>query len=226
MFYELVLFMTYYGQQCVNVFNYVMTGTPAVVTGSFGLASAFGALPITLGEFPVDTMMGEIQGQLSDQLTFNQIRVKNVYDTLDFYSVPFPAGIVGSQGGEAASPAVAYSLRSNQTRLDIQAGQKRFPGVTETHMQPGGLLSSGMVTALTGLADIMSAPLEYTDEGNDLSYQLVVAKKFTDLEAEPPIKNAYWPTEAEQLDNVAASLTWTVRPYVSTQTTRQYGHGR
>ena len=225
MFYELTLFTTYFSQRCVNVFNFILTGTPAAVTGSFGLAYAFGAIP-TAGIVLSGSIFEQLQAMVSQYVIFNQVRVKNPYDVTDFYSVPFPNGTIGLQTGEALSPTAALSIFSNQTRLDIQAGQKRYVGVPESYSAAGGTLTSSAMTALQELADRHSEPLTYDDEGNTLTYNLVVAKKYNDLEADPPVVNAYWPTLTQQVANSAVGLLWTPRPYTSTQTTRQYGHGR
>lgn len=224
-FYELVLFMTYFGQRCANVFNFTMTGTPAAVTGSFALAQAFGSI-ISGGVFPSSSIFHQLWSLLSTGVVFNQVRVKNPYNIMDFYSVPFAGGTAGQNSGEGVSPMTAYSLYSNQVRLDIQAGQKRFPGVVESAVGAGGVLGSGTIAALQIVADRMSAPLIYDDEGNTLTFNVVIAKKYTDLEADPPIRNAYWPTKAEQLANIASGVDWNPRSYVSTQVTRQYGRGR
>lgn len=225
MFYELTLFSTYIAQRCVNVFNFVLTGTPAAVTGSFGLAHAFGAIA-SVGLFPEGSLFNTLREVTSSSVIFNQVRIKNPYDVTDFYSVPFAGTVTGEKSGESLSPAIALSLYSNQVRLDIQAGQKRFVGVPEADTQAGGILTSGALTAANVLAGIMSAPLTYDDEGNTLTYTLVVAKKYSDLEAEPPVINSYFPTLATQMDNVASGILWTARTYVSTQVTRQYGRGR
>jgi len=42
--YEVVVEQSYAGQQCINRFNYVSSGTPSGVTGSFGLIAALGLL--------------------------------------------------------------------------------------------------------------------------------------------------------------------------------------
>jgi hypothetical protein len=224
-FYELILFMTYFGQQCVNVFNFTMSGVPAAVSGSFGLVNAFGAVP-SLDIYPAGFLFALLKGNLSDQVFFNQVRIKNPYDNTDFYGLPFPAGLNGDNAGSGLSPATAYSLRSNQVRLDIQAGQKRFVGVCEANIEAGGLLGATTLAAMQDIADVMSGPFTYDDEGNTLTYNLVVAKKYSNPAATPPIANAYFPTLAQQLDNIASGVFWTPRPHTSTQTTRQYGRGR
>jgi hypothetical protein len=45
--YEVVLEQRYYNQQVVNRWNYVGSGTPASVTGSFALLSALGFISTT-----------------------------------------------------------------------------------------------------------------------------------------------------------------------------------
>lgn len=225
MFYELSLFSQFAGQRCVNVFNYVLTGTPAAVSGSFGLAYAFGSV-LNAGIFPTTGLFAKIKALVSTGVQFTQVRVKNPYDVTDFYSVPFAAGTTGAITGESMSPTQAFSVRSNQTRLDIQAGQKRFPGVSESSVGTEGIVAAGAVTLLTAITTAMSAPASYDDEGNTLLYNIVVAKKTMPPNVEGTDGLGYFPTLSEQLDNVATGLLWTQRAYISTQTTRQYGRGR
>lgn len=224
-FYELVLFMTFFGQRCINVFNFTMTGTPAVVSGAYGLLYAFGVIPDS-GLFPAGSIFAQLRNIQSSAVQYNQARVKNPYDPTDFTAVPFAAGVSGAASGEALSPTLAYSFSSSQVRSDIRAGQKRFVGVPEAQVNSGGTIVGALLPTLQELADTMAEPITYDDEGNTLTYNLVVAQKYNDLEADPPIKNAYWPTKSQQLAHLASGGAWTPRPYVSTQTSRQYGHGR
>lgn len=224
-FYELVLYLTYFGQRCVNVFNFTMSGTPASVSGAFGLAYAFGAIPDGI-LWDSSSLFGYIRAITVGDAVFNQVRVKNPYDVTDFYSVPFAAGVNGLFAGEAMSPVLAYGVHSNQVRLDIRAGSKRFVGVAENAVDSGGVIDGSFLPSVEDVGEAMSAPLTYDDEGNTLTYNVVVAKKFNDLEADPPIKNAYWPTKAEQLANIASGCLWTAMPNVRSQVSRQYGHGR
>jgi len=219
------LFMTYMGQRCLNVFNLVTLDTPAVVTGSFAAASAMGFVPDGAG-FPANLFFDQIADSMSNNVTFNQIRVKNPYDVTDFYSQPFASDVTGHTSGESQSPVSAFSVFSNQTRLDIAAGQKRFVGVPESSTGNGGVLTSGALAAWQDVAELMSQPMDYDDEGNTISFRIVVAQKeeYTAPSGKPAYK--YFDTLVEQMDHVATGLLWTPRAYVSSQTTRQYGRGR
>lgn len=224
-FLEVSLFATYSGQRCLNVFNVVTLDEPAVISPAYGAAQAMGFVPDEVG-FPADLFFDKLVENVSNNVVFNQIRVKDPYDVTDFYSQPFPAGTTGAAAGESMSPAMAFSLFSNQTRLDIAAGQKRFVGVPEAATGNGGVLTGGALGEWAEVADVLSAPMTYDDEGNLLSYRVVVAKKeeYVAPSGKPAYK--YFPTLEEQMDNIATGLLWTPREYVSTQTTRQYGKGR
>lgn len=224
-FYELVLYLTYFGQRCVNVFNFTMTGTPAAVTGAYGLAYAFGAIPDG-GVWDTSSLFAYIRAITVGDAVFNQVRVKNPYDVTDFYSVPFASGVNGLNSGQAMSPVLAWGVHSNQVRLDIRAGQKRFVGVAEDDVDSGGNVAVAFLPSIEDVAEAMSAPLTYDDEGNTLTYNLVVAKKQTYTTSEGTEATRYFTTKAAQLENIASGLLWTAMPQVRSQVSRQYGRGR
>lgn len=229
MLYEATLFTSYYGQQCLNRWNYVMTGTPAVVTGSFALASAMGAIPVpVVGGFPEDTVLRAIADGVSNQVQFLAFSVKNVYSVTDFYELPYVPIINGLQsGGEGMSPAMAYGFRTNRVRTDIRRGMKRIEGPIEPHVGPGGVLTEGGATITNTIAAAMSEVLSYTDEGNELTFAPSVVKKqpYTP-EGSTQESYRYYPTEEQQMLNVAIGVLWQPYNTIRTQGSRQYGHGQ
>lgn len=223
--YELVLFTTYFGQRCVNVFNYTMSGVPAAVSGSYGLIHAFGAIA-DAGVYPAGGIFAQLRALLNVSVSFDNIRVTNPYDATDFYSRPFPSITAGQTSGDGVSPTEAFSIRSNQVTRDIRAGQKRFVGVSESTISAGGVLTAPVLAAFTTLANTMSAPITYDDEGNTLTYNLVVVSKQVVTDPEGRVSREYYPTVTEQLAHTASGLLWTPRGYTSSQVTRQYNRGR
>jgi len=222
--YELTLSTTYFGQRCLNRWNYISSGTPATVQGSFGLASAFG------GVFALQPPDGSVLDLIKDitvnTVTYDQIYVRNLYDVQDFYESPFPSGVVGSSAAEGQSPALANGFRTSRVRTDVRRGFKRIVGIGETGTAPGGVIIAAWKASMQLVADAMSAAITYDDEGNTLSYSPAILKR--ELYTPPSGKPAYryYATEAEQLANSAVGFVWEVQDTVRTQGSRQYGRGQ
>lgn len=225
--YEMVLRGSYAGQEVVNRWNYLSSGSLGTVTGSFGLISAAGFIADGIPpEYPADGLfiaIGELQVPSS---LYIEVIAKNVYDPTDFYTLPLPSTSHGTNSGQGMSPINAYGLRSTQVRTDIRRGTKRFVGVNETDSEELGVLSSGALELLQHVADVMSASLGYDDEGSSLTFApcIVGKKKYTT----PSGKTAYeyYPTEAEQLTHLAVGITWQPYTQVRSQVSRQYGKGK
>lgn len=220
--YEVVLNSTYYGQKCVNRWNYVSVTTPTSVFGSVALAFAFGFTDPTLGT----KIMGNIRTMSATTVNFISYNIKNLYNPLDFYASPFTAGLVGTLGGNGLSPINAYGFIASQTRLDVGHGYKRFVGVVEEEVNAGGGISGSLISGqLTPLATKMTASLTYIDEGSPVLFQpaILAREKYTT----PRGKDAYrkYPTEEEQIDHTATGIVWS--PYSNSrgQQSRQYGRG-
>lgn len=229
MIYELSVFTTLFGQQCVNRWNYLLTGDPASVKGSFALIEAFGGIPPTLTptQFPTGTLMERWQEAAADALQFQSMTCKAIYDVTDFYELPYIPVLDGDQTGDALSPVIAFGFRSSRTRTDIRRGMKRLPGVTEAEVSTGGNLVGGGVSFSNEMAGFMSDVLEYDDEGNTLSFAPIVVKKQAYIpEGSTREAYRYFPTLAEQLENIAVGVLWQPYAQVRTQTSRQYGRGQ
>lgn len=226
MLYELTMFGTYYNQQIINRFNYVSTGSPAAVLGSFALMSAFGAIPNDL-VYPATAPFAKIMQFLSSAFSVNSItaRAAAEYDPVDFYERPFPTPYSGLSGGDGMSPTVAYGYRTNRVRLDIDRGTKRFVGVPEAAVLGGGVIGSAFFAELVQTATAMSAVLSYDDEGNTLTFSPCVVHKQEYTTPRGKRAYRYYPTLAEQMSHVALGIQWQPYPTVRTQTSRQYGRG-
>lgn len=226
MLFEIVVVQSLFGQEVINRWNYQSTSTPAAVTMSFALAAAFGAIPLgTPGVLPADSVFGKMRALQSDSLQYREVIVKNIYSVTDFYTAPFSA-LVGNVPGGAASPFLAYGMRTNRVRQDIARGMKRFAGVVEAGMDAGGVIPAGTLGVVQTLADAMEANIIYVDEGTNLTFQPVIVKK--QKYTVPGSGNSayrYYPTLAEQDDFLATGIQW--QPYleVRSQVSRQYGQG-
>lgn len=227
MLYEVTLRQSYYNQLCINRFHYNSGGTPAAVSGSFALAFAFGA--VQTGEpplFPSGSLLQLIRGIQAISLSYQEVEVRALYDVLDFYTRPFPGVYPGLSGGEAAAPFLATGFKSNRVRTDVGRGFKRFAGITESAMVPGGLIDAGVLASLTPLANKLGAVLEYVDEGNTITFAPVVLS-YEDY-VTPAGRRAYRPyaTLAAQLDHTAQGVVYQAMPAVRSQVSRQYGRGQ
>jgi hypothetical protein len=217
---------TYFDQMVINRWTYVSSGTPAAVSLSFALASAFGFIPEgTPSAIPSDKPFGYTMGQLASAFTVSAAVIENLYDVVDFYERPFPTPYPGSQSGDFMSPAVAYGFRTNRVRTDVDRGTKRLAGVVEGQIGNGGVIASGMMTALTSVATLWTDVLEYDDEGSTISFTPCVLSK--EEYTTPSGRRAYkkYATEAAQLSHTAIGVSWQPSTTVRTQVSRQYGHG-
>lgn len=232
MLYEVTLRGTYFGQQIVNRWNYLSTGVPAAVLGSFGLTSALGFVFTLPDLIPITgTLFRAIINPLSNVMAFNSVSVRAVYDVSDFYELPYPIPITGQTAGEASAPFVAFGFRTNRVRQDIRRATKRFAGVPEAYVQSGGVVTAGALSDLTTIATRMNAVVTYDDEGNTLSYAPCVVHKqrynpATGLPDPSGSAYRYFPSESEQLANLATGIQWQPYDTARSQTSRQYQRGQ
>jgi len=232
--YEVVLQQNFNGQQCINRWNYVGTGTPSSVTGSFGLISALGGIydgAAVPPAYPPTKLMRILAGCQSNGVTFDLLSAKDIYSVTDFYEAPFVQPLAGAiSAGESMSPFIAYGFRTNRVRTDVRRATKRFVGATENNVAAAGAILSGFLTSnLNPLAALMSATLTYNDEGNTLTYTPCVCGKERYLpDPAKPEKPAYryHETEAEQMLHTAQGILWDAYPTVRSQVSRQVGRGR
>lgn len=231
---EVTLQSDLFGQECINRWTYNASGTPASVSRSFALAFAFGAIYDTVAVppgYPPDTILDHIANNVSNEVTFQQLTVVNVYDPTDFYQVPFVQPYTGGASGECSAPFVSFGFRTTQVRRDIARATKRFPGVPESAVGSGGDVVGAWVTSLNLLAEAMTDVLEYNDEGNTLLFAPCVVGK-QEYDPNPTVPDAnhrayrYYPTLTEQEEHLAQGIIWQLYPQVRSQVSRQYGKGR
>jgi hypothetical protein len=225
---ELKLRQIYSGQEVLNIFNFLSNGTPATVSLSFGLVSAFGAIP-SVGVYPTGTMLQDIRAIQSAALSYSFVEAKDVYSVTDFYGTAFNPNLAGAQAGLNESPVLAMGFQSNRVRSDIRRGSKRFSGVDADDLASEGVIAAGAVTRMQALATRLGANLTYIDEGQTITYSpVIVSKEKYTPDEEKPEKFAYryYPTFSEQSDHLATGIVWDYQPRVRTQTSRQIGRGR
>lgn len=224
--YEVVLEQQYAGQQCINRWNYVGTGTPSAVTPSFGLISALGflALATTLLD---GTVGGELQSLQNQGVVFVQATARAVYIDADFYGNGFLANTHGAIGtGETGlSPLDAFGFKSSRVVQSIGRGYKRFAGVDEGDVASFGNMLSIATTQMALLATAMGETLTYDDDGNTLTYTPCIAQK--EKYTTPSGKSAYkyYATETLQAAHLAQGISWEGYPQSRSQVSRQYGRG-
>lgn len=222
---ELLLRGSFAGQECINRWNYVSSGTPAAVSLSFALTSAFGVIPAA-GIYPAGSPFRLIKDELNVEFKFEEVQVKDVYSVTDFYTRPFVANTTGSMAGEASPPFLSYGFRTNRVRSDIRRGTKRFAGVIEGAVGPLGIIGTAVMGHLQAIADAMSDVLTYIDEGNTISFTPAVCgkEKYTTPEGNEAYR--YYASESSQLAHTATGVLWEAYPEVRSQVSRQYGRGR
>lgn len=224
---EVSLVQSYAGQEVINRWHYVASGTPAAVSFSFAMISAMGMLSsqVVSTAFPSGTVGRALQLLQVASLTYVSIAARDLYSDTDFYENPYAAPVVGATGGEGASPAIAYGFQTNRVKLSVRRGTKRVAGVSETFMGASGVLTSGGLTAANDLAAAMSDTLTYDDEGNTLTFVPAVLSYERVVLPGGSVVYRKYATEAEQITNSAQGVLWSPYTTVRTQTSRQYGRG-
>ncbi len=226
MIYEITLTQLYFGQQCVNRWNYVSSGDEGSVTGAYALVQAMGFIP-TGGVFPADTIARTLQLNQTPDVTFQAVLAKAIReDPTDFYDYAFPTGVYGVQSiGQGMSPVNAFGFFTNRVRTDVARGTKRFVGISEAVVDAGGVIQSGTLAGYGVIAGLMSNTLSFTASGASLSFVPCVCGK--EEYTAPSGKRAYryYSTISAQLAHTAQGVTWTPYGTVRTQRSRQYGNG-
>ena len=224
--YEVVLEQRYNGQQCVNRWNYLGSGTPAAVTGSFGLLSAMGFLAVST-TFVTTTVAGKIQLMQNPQVTFVQATARAVYIDADFYGNGFLANTIGVNpaGGNPLSSFGAFGFRTNRVMQSIGRGYKRFVGVSEAMINDYSAFTTTEVANMELTAELMGDTLTYDDEGNTLTFVPCVAQK--EKYTTPSGRDAYryYSTELLQAPHIAQGVQWEIYDSMTTQNSRKVGRG-
>jgi hypothetical protein len=222
---DVTLFGSYYGQQVVNHFNYKADGDVPASGMSYGLNDKMGFHP-SAGDPPVGSLFEAIIGLQVSEMEWAGVLARAMYDPLDFNEVgfnPIVTGLVTS--ADAASPIYAFGVRTNRTRLDIGRGYKRFGGVSEDSVEPGGTIESGALTGLGTLATKLGAILTFTEGGATVTYTPCILKKEKIVDEDGKVTYRKYATEAEQLEHIATGIVWTPYTTIRSQVSRQYDRG-
>jgi len=156
-----------------------------------------------------------------------QATARAVYIDDDFYANPFFVNTFGGTGiaGSGLSPTTAYGFRSSRVKQSIGRGYKRFVGVPEGAVGGGGVIEADAKTLMGNLATVMGATLNYTDEGNALSFAPAIVSKEKYTTPSGKFAYRYYPSEVLQEPHTATGITWSFYPQTRSQTSRQYGRG-
>jgi hypothetical protein len=226
--YEITLEQQYFGQQCINRWNYQSGAIPEGQSGAYLAIVAMGFIEDDdTPAFDATTIAGLLQPSQHSSVIYVQVIAKNLYSVTDFYTYAFPPGTIGGNaGGEGLSPTMAYGFASNRTRSDIRRAQKRFVGVAENVVISGGGFTTAAADSLQALGDRMATINTATVDGDTSTFTPYVfgRQKYVVTESG---KDAYryYPTEAEQLEHIAPITAFDFKDNVRTQTSRQYGRG-
>lgn len=226
--YEVTLRGSYFGQETINRWDYVSSGTPGGTNAPIALIEQMGGVPIG-DTFPSGTIFLNIRGNVADNYHFEGVQIVNLYDPADFYEFIYSPPIVGEvDASEGLSPINAFGFVSNQVTRAIRKGHKRFAGVPEAAVGDGGVLTGTAITAMTALAVAMSAVLVDDTEGSSLHFTPAILSKEKHAPDSRHAKEWYsfYATEADQLAHAAVGVSWAVMPDVRSQVSRQYGRGR
>lgn len=226
--YEVTLEQSYYGQQCINRWNYQAPTIPAGSSGAFLAIVAMGAVEDDdTPAFDASTILGQMKAMQSEGALFVQMIAKNIYSNTDFYTYAFPPNTRGSNAAADGLPVVcAWGLTSNRTRADIRRAQKRIAGITENMVDAGGTLTVSGLSAGQALGNLMGNPNTATVESVTTVFNpIVCGREKYHPEGKTTWAYKYYPTEVEQLEHIASVTDFTVKPNVRTQVSRQFGRG-
>jgi hypothetical protein len=222
--YEVTLRQRYFQQLVINTFSYATLPGIGVTPSALELLTEMGLIaagdPL---EFPADTFAAQLQSIQNGSVEFLAAEARELYSLTDFYEAVYSPPIEGTWAAVSAeSPLVAYGFYTDRVRLDIRRGTKRFVGVTEDAVDPGGNVSVAMLDFLADVAEKMSEVLV----GTTAAYApaVISRERVVDPETERVTYQLY-ATEAEQEEHTAVGVTWTPYTTVRSQTSRQYGRG-
>lgn len=225
--FEATISQTYFGQECVNRFNYVSDVVTPDASGAAKLAQSMGVIAPSEDPDP-GSLIALMQALSNTNVQWNAISVRDVYSDFDFVEIPL--GFSGLHATDGLSPAVAYGFKTNRTRLDIRRGFKRLVGVSEGAVATGGVLTGTGISGSVSVAAAMSEQLVGLIGSTTVTYTPVIVKKESydvpDSGTPPRKAFRYYEDETEQLTLLMRDLIWSHYTQVRTQNSRQYGKGR
>lgn len=229
---ELVLSAQFAGQEIINRWNYLGTGTAGEGNAALALIQAFGCIPDG-GVYPAGLPFRDMLNLQHTGLVYQFASARDVYSATNFAEVPFVPPAAGlNASGESASPFIAFGFRTNRTVFNISRGTKRLAGVGEGSMNTGGLVTDDAQAQMLLIAEAWTANLTQTLGGSDYTFAPVIVSKMKYLPPDRTVFNpagkayTYWQTYEIQSEHLALTPTWEIYNHVRSQTSRQYGKGR
>jgi hypothetical protein len=225
--YEITLEQTYFGQQCINRWNYQSDTIPGGVSGAFKLCVGMGFAPDTdIDPWGDGTVGGELRPLQNVAVTFVQVIAKNLYSVTDFFTYAFPTGTHGqATGSDGLPPINAMGFTSDKTRSDIKRAQKRFVALSEGNVDAGGVLNPDFATQAQAIGDAMGDINVVPAGVGSITFTPYVFGREKYVAPSGNDAYRYYATEAEQLDHIARINEFTIKSTVRSQTSRQYGRG-
>lgn len=214
-FYSLLMFGKIYGEVWQNQYNYMSSAIGDVTDGAEDLNIGF------------DTnLKPKLQAMWRDdeeQFTIEGYYTVDVFNEDDFKESLFIPPFTGTNGlsGDAVSPFLTFSFRTDRWRVGRNRGYKRYSGICEGDV--GGNVYDPGGTVLADMAAVLGGVLVGTED----AYTPVIAGKQKYVpDPEQPTKFAYkyYPTELEQRTASSGRSVWS--PYrLTTQRSRIEGQG-
>lgn len=216
----------YFGQETINRWNFVSSGTPAAVTLSFALANAMGMVRNSVVPYyPAPGYLLSMLAMQANTFICRELVVKDVYSNTDFYTTPYINGEVGLAAAEGLSPITAFGWRTNRVRSDIARGTKRLAGVPVDANATGGVVDAAYVTLMGTLGTVWGNTLTYDDEGNTITFTPCIVSKEKYTTPSGKFAYRYYPSYATQSAHLAQGIAWEAYPTLRGQGSRQYGKG-
>jgi hypothetical protein len=225
---EVTVQTRYFGQNCINRWNYYSDGSPGSLSRAVLLANGMGF--IRQGDppaYPSGTVLSAWRNLVPPQVDFVGFNILSVHDEFDLFSQAFVTGTTGLQenAGDPLPPFAAWGFRSSRTRQDIRRGYKRFVGVGEAQQDNGGNINSTYESYQNDLALAMSVPLTVSEGDVSVVFQPVIVQREEYTTPSGRKARRYYEDEAEQLEHTMFFITWEAYDQVRSQTSRQYGRG-
>lgn len=222
--YEVVLRQRYYDQNVINVFSYQADSGLGLSPTALELLELMGFIatgdPL---EFPADTIASNLQSIQNAAVFFMSVEARELYSVTDFYEAAYSPPIQGTWASvNTNAPFEAFGLRTNRVRLDVRRGTKRFVGVSEDTVNPGGELTTAMVGFLADLSELMSEVLA----GAISTYHPAIIPRERVVDEETGrVTYQLYASPSVQEDLTAVDVVWQPYTQVRSQVSRQYGRG-
>lgn len=213
----------------MNEFNLVNTSLSEVTNASLNIIESLGYAPGTPATPVANSVFDRWLELTYPNVEIREFYCRDIYNVNDFAQVTVSG--VGWQGSRAtgnAEPAfMAAKLKSTRTRQDIKAGYKALPPMLDVDVvNSTGAIAASYITLMTTLCTALgngTSPFVGVTQAY-FAWAIVGKQKYTT----PSGKTAYryYPTMAEQAENMAYPVSWAPVERATTQDSRKFGKGR